>query len=259
MPATSPEIETDAASWPVRCEIDPGEPAIALCTRCGAFISRAHRLVDEQGLAECTRCRGVVPSPRVASERQLGHPVGRFVRTVRDLLLTSNDFLRRLDPKGPLLPALVFGGLCIVLGQLAAFGWVRLLAPEAYQEMLAERVEDMGVTAGRLELLFLLALPVEALLRMFVCGLLLQLGALLSGGRRGLRYRDYVRLFAYASAGYLLLLIPLDAGLVLSFAFVLLISGRALRVHHGLSTGQAVLATIPLALGFVFLGMAGGR
>jgi hypothetical protein len=257
MPAL-PEHGPDAAEWPVFCEIDPSEPAVALCTRCGAFISEAHRLVNEQGLAECTRCRGVVPSPRVEFERARGNPVTRFYRTARAVLFTPSDFMRRLDPKGPLGSALLFGGLCIILGQLAAFGWIRLLVPDTYAEVIRARAEELEMAVEQVELLFLTALPVEALLRLALCGLLLQLGALLAGARGVLRYRDYVRIFAFASAGYLLLLIPLDAGLVLSLLVVLLICARALRVHHSLSTGQTFLATAPLAVGIVFLNLAGG-
>ena len=85
----------------------------------------------------------------------------------------------------------------------------------------------------------------DTTLLVLALSLLLQLGALLAGARQVFRFREYVRVFSYASAAYLLLIIPREPGVILAFVVMLVVCGRALRIHHRFSPAQTFIATVP--------------
>lgn len=179
--------------------------------------------------------------------------IERFLTTLRQAALRPIEFGRHINMHGELGPALRLGLFSIIVGQLALFLWLVLLMNDAYVEQVAEVATELGLSTRTYEIIRFGLLPIDALARLGLYALLLQLGVMLTGASRTYRYRDYVRLYAHASVAYLFLLVPLVLGVLLALGYILVICWSALRYHHRLTRRQTFVATVPLALGMLLL------
>lgn len=157
-----------------------------------------------------------------------------------------------------MLPSLNFGVACVVVGQLAFFVWVILLLRETYDEQVATIATELDISTRQYQILRFALLPIDALVRIGLYGLLLQLGAVMSGAKRAFRYREYVQLICFSAVSYLFLLVPLIAGVLLTVGYTLTICWHAVKHHHRLSSSQAFVAIIPLSIGMFIIEMMGG-
>jgi hypothetical protein len=218
------------------------------------------RHIESDGLAVCPNCSDdVLGSGGVLFEGSEKGVVERFITTTQSILFRPSHFARNLNLEGALGPALRFGLASILIGQLALLFWFLLLVDDTSIERIAELAAQAGMTVKGFQLLHLSTLPIFAVLRVVVFALLLQVGVLLSGADRSFKYRDYVRLFCYASASYMvLILVPLVFGMIITVGYMLVICGHALRYHHRLSNGQTFVAIAPLAVGMMLFELTGG-
>lgn len=245
--------------WPVHCVRHRDLPAIALCTRCGRFLCRQCRNLDEQGLSVCPQC-----DVRAAGDRTdvFEHSSQGFaehlITTSRMALFHPARFIREIGPKGELAPAVKFGLLAIIFGKLVFLLWILLLQHDTYLEAIQPMADDLGLSVRTYQILQVALLPLDALARIALFGLLFRLGVRLAMGPSEHSYRDFIRLFSYASAGYLWLIIPLFFGMAISLAFILIFCFRVVRVHFGLVGHQSVIAMVPLGLGLLLLDFFGG-
>lgn len=119
-----------------RCAAHPDLAAIGTCERCGDFVCRG--CADPRHPGVCVRCGGRLPSGIAWEDPRAGGPVGRFLRTVRDVLVRP-----RVAFPGPIRawPALAFAAVCgLGLGaMLVAMAGALLLADS---ELLRGRLEE---------------------------------------------------------------------------------------------------------------------
>jgi hypothetical protein len=241
-------------SWPVLCPVHPSAPAIALCTRCSRFLCSRCRSLDENDLAVCPDCRPVVV------DELSGNPAGAsrgnltwILRTAWLAISRPAHFVNQVPRRGELGPAMRFGVFTIVLGKLAFLLWILLLQREDYMAIIQPLCAEMGLSVKAYLLFQILFLPLDALMRLALFALLLMIGVRLVAGLRDLKYREVLQLFAFASAGYLWLLIPSVPGMALAFAFVLTFTARILREHHALTMRQSIFAMAPMAMFLLLL------
>jgi hypothetical protein len=248
------DTSSPSTLWPVRCGAHANNAAIALCTRCGVFLCADCRCLGSDGLALCARCIAAKNATMPAPPGSLVH---RFLSTAHGVLVRPANFMQHLRLEGGLAPAVTFGLVANVLGQLAFLFWIVVLMRQSYLDQVSLVSGELGLSETAFHWLRLGLLAPFAVARLVLYAMLLQVGVAICGVGRRLRYREYVRLFSYASAAYLLLLVPLLPGVILAFVYVLIICWHGLRHHHGLSTSQAFVATVPLAVGMLLFELVG--
>ena len=244
-------------AWPVRCDNHPESSAIAICTECGTFNCKSCRSVTIEGLALCPNCWSKQHHGDKAKEERAS-ALQRLTRSLRTAFLNPARYARNLRLGGRMLPSLNFGVVCVVIGQLAFFMWVVLLMRETYNEQVATIATELDVSTRQYQILRFALLPIDALVRIGLYGLLLQLGAVMTGTKRAFRYRDYVQLICFSAVAYLFLLVPLIAGVLLTLGYALTICWYAVKHHHRLTSSQAFVAIIPLSIGMFIIEMMGG-
>ncbi|MBN1947157.1 MAG: hypothetical protein JW797_15915 [Bradymonadales bacterium] len=248
-----------SSAWPVHCTRHPAAPAIALCTRCGRFLCASCRSLDDASLAVCADCKPAVP--KTSGPLEATAAPGRFrhlLRTAKLALLQPAALVESLDHSAKLAPPLQFGLLSIILGKLAYLAWFLLLEREVYLQAIAPLADQLDMSVKTFQILQLSLLPLDSLARLALFALLLRLGVRLAAGPGNYPYRDFVRLFAYACAGYLLLFLPFFLGMIASFLYILYLSYRIVKHRFALTSIQSLIALVPLGLALLLLEFLGG-
>ena len=250
------ETETDRI-WPVWCATPRGDPAISLCTDCRDFLCEACREVGTDGRTFCTRCaqhRGLAARRR--DERPRGKSESLF-NLIKNAARRPRVYAERIDPHGPLRPALYVGMVANITGELATLLWLVLFVrtPE-FAATVREGAEQLGVSTESFQMVILAMIPFSAAMRLVFGAVLLQLGAALAGAKNHLGFKSNLRIFCYASVAQFFLILPF-IGIFLGLWYILIICWNAQQRQYGLTNRQTLIAVAPLAIGTILMGMVG--
>lgn len=195
------------------------------------------------GGAAAPDVRGALPWERQA---EIGF-LPALLETLRESLFHPAAFFRTVDPRGPILAALVFAVLMAVIGGVFHVLWqLAMQAPWAVLPLGAGAGPDLFATpvAGMALLLFTpLYVP---LFLVVVAGIEHLILLALGGPSRG--FPGTLRVLAYGSGPQVFAIVPL-CGWLLQIGWTLVLNVIGLREAHGIQTGKAVaVVLIPLLL-----------
>jgi hypothetical protein len=184
--------------------------------------------------------------------RELGF-LTRLFETIRRSLLQPVAFFRDVDPRGPVLAALVYAVVMFWVGMALQLIWEFVL-PQPFGSALPPTEGDGLKTylSPLFLLLFTLLAPIYLPIGLFLyAGLLHLLLLILGGPSRG--YVGTLRVLCYSSAPQLFAIVPFCGAFVsLIWSTVLQIIG--LREVHGIQTGKSVaVVLIPFLLCFILI------
>jgi hypothetical protein len=250
-----PEPPPAALAPPARaasavCAAHADRAASMSCDRCGNFLCGECAQPSPWGFETyCTDCLSKLEAEggggRIPWEDRSGFFLGRYWRTVKQVLTTPDDFFRRMPARG-LVPAITFQyhTMAYILG-VGLLVFAIALRGLPVDGLLGEIALRLGVVAA--------IAPVEH----FLTAGWLYLHLYLFGGRRGFqatyRYTSYLGSLglAYLAVSLLSLLrIPL-LGLFLSWGFVIyaiIISVIAASAVHRIRTWRAAAAILLAAV-----------
>lgn len=242
--------------WPVWCGVHRSEPAIAVCTHCDVLTCSECRVPQPDGRTLCAPCSRVVGVRVKEKPAEKGLGLDAFFSNVASGIRHPRRYAEAIDVEGRILPAYVFGLIATLIGQIAFFLYLHfVLQPDEYMEQFSNAAAEYDLTIQKAQLLSIAVLPLVASARLVFGGVLLQLGAALSGSK-ALRFGTYFRFFCYASVGQLLLLVPV-VGVILTLWYVIGICWHSMHSHHGLSSRKTLVSMIPLVMGIMLMSLAG--
>lgn len=232
-------------------------PAIAICTECDGDVCAACHGTDLRGYCICAECREKFAPPRTAWEDpKLDYSPAAYGRTLWDALKSPRTFFGKVRPVAPPTPAVSFGLISMTVGMLFSNTW-QLLFVDAFGEALAELATEMSTSMEVVKASMFLAVPFQVAL-----AFLLHLGALylalrLAGAQP--KMRATARIVGYASAGYILMVLPPIGDFMLGHFFAIIwifnLQMGALTLKYRLGTWKTlavVMGTLLIILPLAF-------
>ncbi len=190
------------------CHYHDNQPALAHCTQCEEPICHICHGSDLRGFAVCKNCQREVQKPALAWEDPQHEAWSEaLLNAIWGPLRAPNQFWNALRPHTNWLPALVFGIVCIIWGNALYTVWEFLLNPElegSLRENLPASSADLPspvLRAMSVARVFFLA-PFIYAVRVFLLRATLKLFG------EDPSWTTPMRIFGYACAGYMWLMIP---------------------------------------------------
>jgi len=213
------------------------------------------RHIGEQG-SQCHSCKPEELKPAVKEEILAWERAGRindlgaFTHTALSALRSPLNFMNSVPwERGDLRTPLIFAILCGFIGFLAILLQLSFAPPEQLQEIQEKLLH--GISPLQLILTSLLVLPlVFSLWLFFQAGITHLMLRLIDAAKRP--FEATFRIFAYAQAASLLLLLPAIGPYAQNFYMVFFLLG-GMRAAHQTRFRDGLLALIPILLQQTFM------
>lgn len=114
--------------------------------------------------------------------------------------------------RGSMTAAMLYGFVFCLIGSSLSIMWMVLLNADKMQESIetlsqAYSAQGFALTTVQLRMIFLSSIPIAAVIKLFMGGLLLHLGVKLTGGG-ATRLKEQMRIFALSTGVLLLGVVP---------------------------------------------------
>jgi hypothetical protein len=234
------------------CFTHPGRRAIAVCTKCGAFLCPdcVSKSTSSRGDLICHDCLMLSPeretvAPPWENRRGMGS-VRAFFATWRAVVFNSRAFFYSLSPFGPVFKPVLYAIICMAIGLIGAI-------PSALQSAATlSALFDPGMIAAGIVLAFVIIPPLYAF-AFAVTVIFLHLLARGLGGSGNISAT--ARAVSYAQSASIAEVIPIIGGL-LALLLRLFFYGRGVPAVHKLPPVRAFSFYIILSgitFGLIFL------
>lgn len=227
------------------CDVHSDRPAIAVCTRCDADICGACHNTDMRGFAVCDECVDETRSAEAIPWETPSESSGQaFLMTLWMAMRHPRNFFLHLPEGGRVLPALLFGLICHLLGTVMATSW-RFLLEEGIDAALLEAMGAADVPMPLLRAFVFTAIPVVVIFSLAAHIAILHAAIWLGGGDASPRLRTTARIGGYAAAPHILLFLPpigdFLLGHLLMVIWMLNMEFTGLQRFYGMSPIRAML------------------
>jgi hypothetical protein len=208
---------------------------------------RCHRH-DARGFAVCAACvkAALPPAPPWERPDEQTSNIDAFGRTWWAAIRSPESFFHALPEEAPWLPAVLFGLTCMGLGTLCSTVW-GLALNERLRELLMQNAVTASVPPAAVRALSFARIPFVVPIIMALHIAMLHTGASLAGAKRA-RWSTIARIFGYATAGYLFLIIPpigdFSVGHLLMLVWMFNLETAGLRRFYDLGPWHAMFAAI---------------
>lgn len=184
--------------------------------------------------------------------RELGF-VSALFQTVRESLFDPVAFYRRVDPRGPIAPALLYATLIGVVAATFTLLW-ELAVPSPWGGIVPAETRAEAIPSVVASLALWALTPILTPLAVLIGAAIYHLVLLVLGGpSQG--YGGTVRATAYAAAPELLALVPFCGGFI-AIPWLLVLYVIGLREVHGIQTGKAIaVVLIPFLMCAILVGL----
>lgn len=244
--------EQAAPMYQLPCAYHLDKPSIGQCTVCRKSVCHDCFGHDMRGMLICKTCR-------LTAQRRLGPAwetpgelqVQAFLGTLFAAVRSPSRFMGSLPINRPWLPAFIFGIICICVGTLVMTMWNFMLNPSA-NDQLMQLIGKSNVPSSALRALaFARAVVFAPLIMAFH---IFTLHAILTLAGVAADRATVARVFGYACAGYLFLLIPPIMGFPIGYMLMVIwlfnLEAHGLQHFYGISSTKATLIVlVPTFLG----------